>query len=168
MLIGEAPGSLENKTGYPFVGTAGRILEQTIKHCRIQFKYLITNTVCCRPVDIIYLDAPSDNPEDVARLNKEFHSLQEGEDYELHSWNRDPSPPEIEACRPHIDELVSSWEPHGVVYLGKIAQSYKTSLPRISLLHPAYIARMEYKLGTVIDESHKLEKFILNLEGKIK
>jgi uracil-DNA glycosylase len=50
MLIGEAPGREEDKHGQPFVGAAGRFLEEMLADSRIARRDLfITNTVKCRP-----------------------------------------------------------------------------------------------------------------------
>jgi hypothetical protein len=88
------------------------------------------------------------------------------EDYQLDNWNRTPEKKELEACRPHIEEIVESEQPHGIVYLGKVAESYKTRLPKLSLHHPAYISRMEYKLLPVKKEALKLTRFIDQLNKK--
>jgi len=116
------------------------------------------------------------------------------EDYELYDWNREPVKSEINACRPHIDELLESFQPHGVVYLGKVAESYENPKylvplhalseplarlfrhtqivsptnkdfiyrhpPTLSLYHPGYIARLEYKLLTLRKEARKLDTFV--------
>ncbi|WGI17109.1 uracil-DNA glycosylase [Methanonatronarchaeum sp. AMET-Sl] len=50
MIIGEAPGKQEDKKGKPFVGKAGKILNQTLKNTGIQRKNTyITNIIKCRP-----------------------------------------------------------------------------------------------------------------------
>jgi len=50
MLIGEAPGRNEDEMGRPFVGTAGRILDQALKKAGIErSQVFITNVVKCRP-----------------------------------------------------------------------------------------------------------------------
>lgn len=157
LFIGEAPGELENKTGYPFVGIAGKILDQLFKLVHFQFQYCITNTVGCRPVDVLFMDSSYDEKYD------ETFSLSDyilDTDYELYNWNREPTEAEMEICRPHIDELITSFQPHGVVYLGKVAESYVTRLPTLALYHPAYIARLEYKLLPLRKEARKLDHFI--------
>lgn len=185
LFIGEAPGELENKTGIPFVGTAGKILEQLFKLTHFQFQYCITNTVGCRPVNLYFLDSADDDRDDIV-----LSDYTEGEDYELMDWNREPTKAEMELCRPHIDELIENFHPNGVVYLGKVAESYADPklilpeqrltdpdaklykhtthsigyvyrhLPTLSLYHPAYIARLEYKLLTVKKEARKLDQFV--------
>jgi DNA polymerase len=50
MLIGEAPGREEDESGHPFVGAAGRFLNQALADSRLTRDDLfITNTVKCRP-----------------------------------------------------------------------------------------------------------------------
>ncbi|WP_458721143.1 uracil-DNA glycosylase [Candidatus Nitrosocosmicus sp. R] len=52
ILIGEAPGKNEDETGSPFVGSAGKILDQALIDARIERKEIyITNVVKCRPPD---------------------------------------------------------------------------------------------------------------------
>ena len=163
LLIGEAPGQFEDALGVPFVGHSGRILDKTIEYTvhsfHAPFSYLITNTVCCRPQTIEYLSTEiEDSP---------LEELHYGEDYEIYDYNRDPSPQEMAACRPHIDELVEDYSPHGIVYVGKVAKSYLTRLPTVELLHPAYIARLEAKLQTVLKEATKLSRFIHRLNHEV-
>jgi DNA polymerase len=50
MMIGEAPGGEEDKTGRPFVGASGRFLNQVLEGTGIAREdFFITNVVKCRP-----------------------------------------------------------------------------------------------------------------------
>ncbi|MDI3504219.1 MAG: uracil-DNA glycosylase [Candidatus Cloacimonadota bacterium] len=50
MLIGEGPGDNENKTGHPFVGPAGQLLDKMLAAIQInRADIYITNIVKCRP-----------------------------------------------------------------------------------------------------------------------
>lgn len=50
MLIGEAPGEVEDQTGRPFVGPAGQLLTQILQSVDIpREEVYITNVVKCRP-----------------------------------------------------------------------------------------------------------------------
>jgi DNA polymerase len=50
MIVGEAPGRDEDKSGHPFVGAAGRFLNEVLDGTGIDRDDLfITNTVKCRP-----------------------------------------------------------------------------------------------------------------------
>ncbi len=52
MLVGEAPGFHENEQGLPFVGAAGRFLEQLLASINLsRDQVFITNIVKCRPPD---------------------------------------------------------------------------------------------------------------------
>lgn len=50
MIIGEAPGAEEEKTGRPFMGQSGRILRNELHKNGLESVF-ITNTVRCRPPD---------------------------------------------------------------------------------------------------------------------
>ena len=50
ILIGEAPGKNEDEQGKPFVGAAGRVLNQALEKADIKRdEVFITNVVKCRP-----------------------------------------------------------------------------------------------------------------------
>jgi DNA polymerase len=50
MFIGEAPGRCEDEKGRPFVGAAGRILDELLQKAGIErSQVFITNVVKCRP-----------------------------------------------------------------------------------------------------------------------
>mgnify|MGYP001772584082 CR=1 FL=1 len=50
MLIGEAPGEVEDQTGRPFVGPAGQLLTKILESAGISREEVyITNVVKCRP-----------------------------------------------------------------------------------------------------------------------
>ena len=51
VLIGEAPGEMEDETGRPFVGRAGQLLDEFLKGAGISREedVYIVNTVKCRP-----------------------------------------------------------------------------------------------------------------------
>ena len=50
MLVGEAPGANEDATGRPFVGDAGRLLDEFIDNAGLRRSdFFIANTLKCRP-----------------------------------------------------------------------------------------------------------------------
>lgn len=50
IIIGEAPGAKEDKEGLPFIGSAGKILNQGLEQANLsRDDVFITNTVKCRP-----------------------------------------------------------------------------------------------------------------------
>src|SRR5689334_18955230 len=50
VIVGEGPGETEDKTGRPFVGRAGVLLDECLRECGMLRKHVfITNVVRCRP-----------------------------------------------------------------------------------------------------------------------
>jgi DNA polymerase len=50
MFVGEAPGATEDKTGLPFVGRAGQLLDELLAEVGLERgDVFITNVICCRP-----------------------------------------------------------------------------------------------------------------------
>lgn len=50
MFVGEAPGAEENRTGRPFVGRAGKLLDRWIEHLGFtRDEVFIANVIKCRP-----------------------------------------------------------------------------------------------------------------------
>jgi len=142
LFIGEAPGRTEDRLGIPFCGDSKRILfgDSGI----IEQSKSFTETKYSWTVTNIVCCRPEEN--------------------------RQPVKAEIELCRPHIDELVTTTKPTGIVYLGLVAKkNYPQKLhklPCLSLLHPAKILREEFKLLPVLKEARKLQLFVDSLGEK--
>jgi uracil-DNA glycosylase len=50
MFVGEAPGATEDNTGLPFVGRAGKLLDELLAEVGLERgDVFITNVICCRP-----------------------------------------------------------------------------------------------------------------------
>ena len=112
VLIGEAPGKTEVELGKPFVGQAGKNLEEFISILGIEREELyITNVVKFRPIKL--------NP-DTGRES-----------------NRPPSKAEIRICTSYIEEELSIIKPALVVSLGNVALRciLKDDKVTIGLLH---------------------------------
>src|SRR5215467_8744214 len=93
MVVGEGPGRQEDLSGRPFVGRAGRLLEELLAHAGLRREDVyITNIVKHRATT----DAPA------------------GRD-------RPPSTAEIGACRPWLLEQVHIVRPRVIVTLGRHA-----------------------------------------------
>lgn len=169
MFIGEAPGEVEDKTGYPFTGRAGKILNFIFRFAQKDFRYLITNAIGCRPCDITFLDdSESDcwtKAEQELQNQKMFEQGQPDLDYQISNWNRDPTEAELNLCKYHLTEMEQAFKPDGIVYLGRIASTYKTQKPTLLLKHPSWIDRLDYKLLPTRIEAKKLSQFIENLQN---
>jgi DNA polymerase len=50
MIIGEAPGMMEDLKGEPFVGQSGKLINKMLKETKVSgVRFVITNAVKCRP-----------------------------------------------------------------------------------------------------------------------
>lgn len=97
LLIGEAPGKVEEEKDIFFIGPAGKELESCCDGLGmpLDLNFLICNAVQCRP-----------------------HSpVGSGKE------NRPPIRAEIEACRPHLEKMILTHSPELIVVLGRIAAS---------------------------------------------
>lgn len=160
LVIGEAPGQIEDALGIPFTGPSGKILNATLALVKFPFSYTITNTVCCRPQTVVMIDHKDDKDFYDGKLDLKQFAL--GEDYEIHDLNREPTIPEMEACQDHVWELIETEKPNVVLYFGAVAKFYqkKIKLPGLHLLHLAAILRQELKYLTIKRQARKIEKFL--------
>ena len=131
LFVGEGPGRSEDLQGEPFVGPAGKLLDNMFKAMQLQrgVDTYIANIVKCRPVDADGRDRP-------------------------------PSPTEVNACRPYLDRQIDLIKPSVIVALGKTAAisllglNEESSLaalrgkphthlgiPVVVTYHPAYLLR---------------------------
>jgi DNA polymerase len=131
LFIGEGPGVNEDMQGEPFVGQAGKLLDNMLRAIGLQRgqNAYIANIVKCRPTDANGRDRP-------------------------------PSPEEIAACMPYLQRQIELIQPSIIVALGKTAalsllqldpetpvsrlrgkvHRYR-DLPLIVTYHPAYLLR---------------------------
>jgi DNA polymerase len=93
MLIGEGPGEQEDKVGEPFVGPAGKLLDQLLgSFSSSRDEVFITNVVMCRPT-----------------RDDDFRK------------NRPPDKEEIEACRERLEQTIEIIDPMVLLLLGETA-----------------------------------------------
>jgi uracil-DNA glycosylase family 4 len=163
MIVGEAPGETEDKEGLPFVGAAGGLLDQ-------------------------YLGLTSHRAE-VRDLTEDMNATKNYEARETKRWklrdlllqefyftnvvmcrppdNRDPTPKEMESCRPRLFSQIYTVDPVIIISAGKVATEVllgkKVSItqvrgelfdvdipgakegtvryPVMAVLHPSYLLR---------------------------
>lgn len=132
VLVGEGPGDQEDATGRPFVGRAGKILDQALLDNGLdRTDVYICNTVKCRACD-----------------------WRGGKPY-----NRPPAEEEVAACRPWLEEQLRLIAPRVILCVGSpsannlIRKGFQITKERgklfpseyaehaIATLHPAYILR---------------------------
>jgi DNA polymerase len=101
LIVGEAPGAEEDKTGYPFQGKSGKTLDDFLKVAGLsrETDLFITNVVGCRPT-----------MENVDERTGE-----------LKTENRNPSRKEREACQARLEETIYIVDPLLIITLGKVA-----------------------------------------------
>ncbi|OWY36288.1 uracil-DNA glycosylase [Herbaspirillum aquaticum] len=131
LFIGEGPGRNEDQQGEPFVGPAGKLLDNMLLSMGVKRgeNAYIANIVKCRPTD--------DNGRD-----------------------RPPSPQEVASCLPYLQRQIELIQPTVLVALGKTAaisllgmdpatpvsrlrgtvHRYQ-DLPLVVTYHPAYLLR---------------------------
>ncbi len=135
MLVGEGPGMNEDATGVPFVGRAGKLLDECLREAGMLRKHVyITNVVKCR-----------------ATL-EEFGKIK----------NRPPTAGEAGTCVPlWLEKQIAAIQPTVILCLGApaanaiIHKNFKMTQERgqwfeskyvrhaMAALHPAYILRQE-------------------------
>jgi len=137
VLVGEGPGDQEDATGRPFVGRAGKLLDQALLDNGLDRNDVyICNTVKCRACD-----------------------WREGKPY-----NRPPSETEVSKCRPWLEQQLQMMSPKVILCIGSpaannlIRKGFQITKERgkeypcdyaeiaIATLHPAYILRQQGKL----------------------
>lgn len=136
LLLGEAPGDTEDSTGFPFVGRAGKLLDDFVVKITwererrhrdrggqdyvVPLQYAIANVVLCKP---------QDGP---------------GQRF------REPSEQEKHNCRPRLITFIQKIaKPQAIIYLGRHAQRAGpftdqdgATLPSTYIKHPSAILRM--------------------------
>jgi len=140
VFVGEGPGEQEDKSGRPFVGRAGRLLDEVLEKVQLKREYLwISNVLKCRACII-----------------------EEGR-----ARNRPPRADEVKACRKWLDAELNLIKPSVIVCVGApaanllIHKNFKMTEERgqwftdlmyapsvVAVLHPAYLLRQhgdEYK-----------------------
>ena len=120
LFVGEAPGNSENIHGQPFIGPAGKLLDQMIAQAQelaeTDLRIAFTNTVACIPIGA--------------------EGSKEGE------------PPKwaIKACQDRLSEMLDIAKPKLVVLVGKLAEKYTPTSDQWrtrAITHPAAILRAD-------------------------
>jgi len=107
LFIGEGPGWHEDQQGRPFVGPAGKYLEELLASVGLRREEVyITNIIKCR--------APG---------------------------NRDPLPPEIQACSKYLERQIELISPKMIVTLGRYSMARFFPGEGISKVHGTWRKR---------------------------
>ena len=132
LFVGEGPGRNEDRQGEPFIGPAGKLLDNMLAAVALDRRkgVFIANVVKCRPTDA------------------------DGKD-------RAPAVEEVAACRPYLERQIALLKPTLLVALGKTAAlallqrppatslstlrgevHHYAALPMVVTYHPAYLLRV--------------------------
>jgi DNA polymerase len=155
MMIGEQPGDHEDQEGRPFVGPAGKLLDQCLEEAEIdRRKVYVTNTVKHFKWE----------PRGKLRIHKK------------------PNMQEIHACRPWLEAELETVKPKLIVCLGAVAaqsllgSSFKLTKahgklqetqgfpPILATVHPSAILRAR----TDEDRHRERKMFVEDLRGAAK
>jgi uracil-DNA glycosylase len=161
MMIGEQPGDSEDKEGRPFVGPAGRLLDECLEEAGIDRRNVyVTNTVKHFKWE----------PRGKLRIHKR------------------PNMKEIHACRPWLEAELETVKPKLIVCLGAVASqsllgsSLKITRvhgkvhhveglpPIIATLHPSAILRARTdddrhrQRQTLVDDLSRVAHFVSGIE----
>lgn len=126
LFCGEAPGVSEDTLGLPFVGPAGKLLDEWISTALEEtselqppegkFRAAFTNLVCCIPLG-----------DDGQKTNE-------------------PDKKDIRACNPRLVEFIKLCNPQHIVCVGKLAFKHCPRIDGIGyteITHPAAVLRAE-------------------------
>jgi uracil-DNA glycosylase len=102
LIIGEAPGQLEDEQGLAFVGDSGKLLDIMLDSVGLK-SYYMTNVVRCRPPDNRTLDSPfnAGNPRN--------------------GLSRNPTKAECQSCWGFLQSEIALVRPKVILCLGKVA-----------------------------------------------
>lgn len=121
LVLGEGPGDLEDRTGEPFNGKGGMLINDLLKKSTpegLDIKFFMTNTIACKACDY------------------------------RGGTIRKATTEEISNCAPRIEEIFELAKPKRVVCVGKVAMHafldiYSknpsiAAVPMLSIYHPGY------------------------------
>jgi DNA polymerase len=154
MLVGEQPGDVEDRTGHPFVGPAGKLLDEALQTIRVDRRTIyVTNAV------------------------KHFKWEPRGK-LRLH---KNPSTREVAACRPWLMAEIAAIRPKVLLCLvataarSVLGPSFRVTQQRgilqsgpdgqrvVATVHPASIVRMR----DVQDRSAAFNQFVDDLRSAV-
>ena len=145
MIIGEAPGREEDEAGRPFIGRAGKLLNEFLKSIGLNRDLVfITNTIKCRP--------PENRDPDIAEINACSDYLDQ----------------QINIIKPKVlvllgkiaaNRLLGEDIPMSELRLKKFFID-KYDIPIIVFYHPAYILRSPSQKKKVWDDLQYLKGII--------
>jgi DNA polymerase len=165
VFVGEGPGENEDATGRPFVGRAGKLLDDVLRRNGMTRSHVyICNVVKCRAAD-----------------------MQNGR------WiNRPPTVEEVAACNPWLTEQLGIIKPLVLVCVGApsantiIHKGFRMTAERgrwfttspyapwtMAVMHPAYVLRLhgpsyDAALDTLVEDIGNARKKVIEVRRQLK
>jgi DNA polymerase-1 len=145
MFIGEAPGAEEDKKGVPFVGDAGRVLEEALREAKINRESIsISNICCCRP--------PENRPPQPKEIQACFPYLDK----------------EIKESKPELLVLLGNTPLKqflkgvgGITRVrGKWFDSEEYNCKILPTFHPAYILRNPQEKNKLVNDLKQVKNYL--------
>ena len=147
MFIGEAPGKEEDESGIPFIGRAGKLLDEILFYLGIdRNKSFITNTIKCRPPE-----NRNPNSNEISKCKTHLVS-------------------QINYIKPKIIVLLGKVAANNILQNDismndmrkKIFDENDYGLPFFVLYHPAYLLRSPLQKKNLWEDLKVLENYIKN------
>jgi len=165
VFVGEGPGENEDATGRPFVGRAGKLLDEVLRRNGMTRNHVyICNVVKCRAADM-----------------------------ENGRWlNRPPTVEEVAACNPWLSEQLGIIKPLVLVCVGSpsantvIHKGFRMMAERgrwfntspyapwtMAVMHPAYVLRLQgpsydAALDTLVEDVGNARKKVIEIKRQLK
>jgi DNA polymerase len=165
VFVGEGPGENEDATGRPFVGRAGKLLDEVLQRNGMNRAHVyISNVLKCRAANL-----------------------------ERGRWlNRPPQPDEISSCQPWLEEQVGIIRPLVLVCIGAPAANtiihkgfrimsergrWFTTSPYagwcMAVFHPAYVLRLDgpaydAAVETLVEDIGRARQKVVEVRRQIK
>lgn len=148
LFIGEAPGESENVLGQPFVGPAGKLLDQIVERAlqslelKEEPRIAFTNLVACFPRDA------------------------------KKAGTNEPDAAEIKACSKRLEEFIGLCAPRQVVCVGLLSSKWVNNMrvqlrlgdvPLAHVVHPAAILRMP-----AAQQAFAIQKCMVTIASAVK
>jgi uracil-DNA glycosylase len=165
VFVGEGPGENEDATGRPFVGRAGKLLDEVLLRNGMTRNHVyICNVVKCRAADM---------------MNGRW-------------VNRPPTAEEISACQPWLEQQLATIKPLVVVCVGApaantvIHKGFRITSERgrwfndtgyapwaMAVFHPAYILRLDgpaydAALSMLVEDVSRARQKVIEVKRQLK
>jgi DNA polymerase len=145
MFIGEGPGKKEDELGQPFVGAAGKFLDELLNTIGLKRESVYPHTKMTLNKNDDGKNTPDQKKDNfgvgvyIANVVKCRPPM-----------NRDPLPEEVEACWPWLMKQIKTIQPKLIVTLGRHSMERFLPNQKISQIHGKAMRRNIPEIGTYV------------------